>query len=262
MTTRPPSSVPPVTEDDLHAFLDGALAPERARQVEAWLAENPEAAREVETWRAQDSALRTLFADQAYGDATDLPMHIPPRTPIRAWAMAAALLFTFGVGGGAGYVLRELTPDPPASRPVPAGWLAETADEVYLTYAGEVRHPVEVGASEEEHLVTWLGNRIEREFSAPDLAALGYTLVGGRLLPLGGVPGAMLMYENAAGSRVTVLLARSLGAQDTAFQFSHARGVSTFTWVEGPLAYAISGRLDRADLQPVTRAIYDHFETG
>src|SRR5690606_2500074 len=112
-----------------------------------------------------------------------------------------------------------------------------------------------------DHLVNWLGNRIERPFTAPSLEELGFTLVGGRLLPLGGRPGAMLMYENAHGDRATILLARNAGSRDTAFQFSADGGVNTFRWVDGPLAYAISGFLDRDDLEDISRAVYAHFET-
>lgn len=143
-----------------------------------------------------------------------------------------------------------------------ARWLADAAREVYLTYVREVRHPVEVGAEEREHLVGWLGNRIEKPFTAPELDALGFALVGGRLLPIGGAPGAMLMYENRRGDRMTILLARNPGSRDTAFQFSQGEGVNTLRWVDGPIAYVISAFLDRPDLETVSRAIYRHFEDG
>src|SRR5690606_32247223 len=141
------------------------------------------------------------------------------------------------------------------------GLIAEARD-IYLTYVREVRHPAEVGANEREHLVNWLGNRIETQFTAPELEALGFELVGGRLLPVAGAPGAMLMYENDQGDRATILLARNSGARDTAFQFSSGKGVNSFRWVDGPLAYAISGFLDRPALEEISRAVYAHFENG
>jgi anti-sigma factor RsiW len=177
--------------------------------------------------------------------------------------MAAALLVAFGLGGGSGYLARGVGMQQPASQMAGAdsAWLEVAARDVFLTYVREVRHPVEVDASERDHLVNWLGNRIEKPFTAPSLADLGFELVGGRLLPIGGKPGAMLMYENAHGDRATILMARNSGARDTAFQFSEDSGVNTFRWIDGPLAYAISGFLDRGSLEDISRQVYAHFET-
>lgn len=255
---------PEIAEDDLHAYLDGALDPARAAVVAAHLEADPALKAEVEGWRAQDAALRALFTLYATGDQADLPP-VPRRG--RGWlgaGLAAGLALAFILGGGAGFWLRDALAPPPvaASRVADAGWLAQAAGEVFLTYVREVRHPVEVGAEEREHLATWLGNRIDKPFTAPELALYGFELVGGRLLPIGGLPGAMLMYENAQGDRMTVLLARNLGARDTAFQFSQVAGVNTLRWVDGPIAYAISAFLDRPALETVSRAIYAHFEDG
>jgi ABC-type branched-subunit amino acid transport system permease subunit len=57
-----------------------------------------------------------------------------------------------------------------------------------------------------------------------------------------------------------VLMARNAGARDTAFQFSQDLGVNTFRWIDGPLAYAISGFLDRGSLEDISREVYAHFE--
>ncbi len=46
----------------------------------------------------------------------------------------------------------------------------------------EVRHPVEVTAAQQDHLVQWLSKRVGRPLKVPVLAAEGYELVGGRLL--------------------------------------------------------------------------------
>lgn len=50
-----------MTEDDLHAYVDGALPPERVAEVEAWLAGHPEDAERVAAYRAQNLALKALF---------------------------------------------------------------------------------------------------------------------------------------------------------------------------------------------------------
>ena len=42
----------PVTEDELHAFVDGELPAERRAAVEAWIATHPADAEKLKAWRA------------------------------------------------------------------------------------------------------------------------------------------------------------------------------------------------------------------
>src|SRR6185436_5566761 len=51
-------SGPPVTEADLHAYVDGALPQARATEVEAYLAERPDEAARIAAYREQAQALR------------------------------------------------------------------------------------------------------------------------------------------------------------------------------------------------------------
>ena len=60
-TDRPPPSIPPVTEADLHAFVDGRLPAERQVEIAAYLAARPEDAQRLEAYRAQKRELHALF---------------------------------------------------------------------------------------------------------------------------------------------------------------------------------------------------------
>jgi anti-sigma factor RsiW len=51
-----------VTEEELHAWLDGELPPERMDAVEAHLAAHPEDAARLEAYRADGDALARVFA--------------------------------------------------------------------------------------------------------------------------------------------------------------------------------------------------------
>src|SRR6476469_8391858 len=51
----------PVTEDELHAYVDNELPAERRGDVEAWLAGHPEAAELVRSWRAMAEELHARY---------------------------------------------------------------------------------------------------------------------------------------------------------------------------------------------------------
>ena len=50
-----------VTEDELHAYVDGELPADRREAVEAWLASHPDDAARVAAWRAQAEAIRARY---------------------------------------------------------------------------------------------------------------------------------------------------------------------------------------------------------
>ena len=50
-----------IDPDDLHAYADGRLPPERRLAVQAWLAADPDAAAQVADWQALDRALHLGF---------------------------------------------------------------------------------------------------------------------------------------------------------------------------------------------------------
>ena len=124
-------------------------------------------------------------------------------------------------------------------------------------YAPEVRHPVEVGANDEEHLVRWLSKRVGTNLKAPQLSAVGYDLVGGRLLSGPQGPVAQFMYQDGRGQRLTLYVSRQKGEpRDTAFRFSQEDRVSVFYWVDGNFGYALSGEIGKQQLLKVADVVY------
>ncbi|MEX3825110.1 anti-sigma factor, partial [Paraburkholderia sp. BR14262] len=114
------------------------------------------------------------------------------------------------------------------------------ADIAYAVYSPEQRHPVEVGAADEEHLVAWLSRRLGKPLSVPSLAEYGYTLVGGRLLPGNTGPAAQFMYENDAGERLTLYVASSARDRDPV-RLLRDGNRRTFYWSTERTGYALSG---------------------
>lgn len=243
----------PIDEQELHAYVDGALSPERRKVVEAQLADDPEAARRVEAYRLQNQLLR-----EALDPLLDEPVpgRLRPRsvrtagTTLRYTGFAASLL----LAGAIGWFLRGEVRAPQAEF---AQTLAQRAVLAHLVYAPEVLHPVEVSARQEEHLVGWLSKRLGTNVRAPHLQSAGFQLVGGRLLPGEGRPAAQFMYEDASGGRLTLYVATNPeGRRETAFRYAEENGVSTFYWMDGELGYALSGNLGREQLLEVAEAVY------
>ncbi len=86
----------------------------------------------------------------------------------------------------------------------PAEPMTQAAVSAFRTYVVEAAHPVEVRADGSSDLVQWLTARLGRPVTVPDLRTQGFRLMGGRLLPAGDEPAAMLMYDDDRGTRLTL----------------------------------------------------------
>ena len=270
--TRP---APPPTDDELHALVDGQLAAGRRAEVEDALARDPAMAAQVAAWHAQRNALRQL-----HGELLDEPVPaslmsaldrtLPRQAQRGSWmrwgGMAAAVLVAFAAGwlGNAQWSApRAAAANAQLARAPAVREFVHDASIAHAVYAPEKRHPVEVAASEQQHLVQWLSKRLDRPLKVPDLSALGYTLVGGRLLPGESGARAQFMFEDAAGERVTLYIgtldaqaAGATAARETAFRFASEGPVPSFYWVDQGFGYAIAGKLPRDVLLKLATVAY------
>ena len=158
----------PVTEDELHAYVDNELPAERRGDVEAWLATHPDDAARVQSWRAMAEALHARY-DSVVDEAVPKRLEIERlvRQP-RKWVYGAmaATLAAFIAGGGVGWLARGA-----AAAPSVFQNFTVDAIEAHRLYVVEVRHPVEVPGSERSHLQQWLTKRCGWVVRAPELAA-------------------------------------------------------------------------------------------
>jgi len=171
-------SRPVVTEVDLHAHVDGVLPAERAAEVDAYLAEHPGEAARLAAYREQNAALHREF-DPVLDERPPHRLDAPRLYRARPLLRYAAVVAWFALGGVIGWQLHAFTAD---RRAEATSWPRRAAI-AHVVYSPEVRHPVEVGADQEAHLVAWLSKRLGSPLKVPHLGELGYTLVGGRLLP-------------------------------------------------------------------------------
>ena len=246
-----------VTEDELHAYVDGEVPEDRRAAVEGWLAAHPEDAARVAAWRAQADALRAR-----YGAVAEEP--VPARFDLdklargeRRWTRiaAAAAVLAFLLGGGAGWFGRGVVEGAPPLKAV-----TTEAIDAHRLYVVEVRHPVEVPGTDKDHLGQWLSRRVGYTLAAPNLDTVGLKLVGGRLLPsLAGTAAAFFMYEGASGERFTIYCRRTR-APESALRYRDAGMVGSFFWVEDDVGYVVSGPADKSRLHKVAEAAYGQLE--
>jgi anti-sigma factor RsiW len=247
----------PVTEDELHAFVDGELPEDRRAAVEAWLSSHAEDAALVAAWRTQAEMIRAR-----YGAVASEP--VPERLKLerlasngRRWKniAAAAAIGAFMIGGIAGWMAHGAS----AAAPPESDLFTQQALNAHRLYINEVRHPIEVRANE-AHLLPWLSRRVGTTLRAPDFSPFGLSLLGGRLLPCqSGAAAALFMYESGSGERFTLYVSK-LKEHQSALRYSENDKFALVRWVEGEVGYALSGPADKTRLKTIARSAYEQME--
>src|SRR5256714_1275880 len=180
--------VKPLAEAELHTYIDGALSEGARAEIEAWLASHPEDAERLRAYAEQNALLRSLYNPVLDEPVPAALLAVRPHAGLR-YAAAAAI---FALGIGLGWIVRGMFNTPQ----MVSVSLARLAAAAHGVCSAEVRHPVEVPAGEEGHLVNWLSQALGTTLKAPKLAPLGYELVGGRLLSGPQGPVAHFMYQD------------------------------------------------------------------
>jgi anti-sigma factor RsiW len=259
-------------EARLHALVDGRLDPREEQEELERLARDPAREALVREWKAQREALLGLHRQ---AQEEPVPTHLTRAARevdrkgrrMDSWqrwgGLAASVAIAFVLGWFANQQWGGPDPERLARRPLSE--FGRQAVLAHMVYSPEVRHPVEVPAAQQEHLVQWLSKRLGRSLKVPDLTPQGYELVGGRLLPGAQGARAQFMYQNARAERITLYVgavdpgAGGLGGGgtgETAFRFTTQEGASSFYWVDQGFGYALAGRLDRPKLLSLAETVH------
>ncbi len=245
----------PITEDDLHAYVDDALEPAREAEVAAYLEDHPDVARRVSAFSDQRDLLRKALApiaDEPLPPQLNLPGIIESRRRRRSpvwWAVAAMLMLS--IGGLGGWVMRGSLQASPGGLAA----LAQEAADSYHVYAPDRVRPVEMRATDSAQLVQWVSNRLKQPVKLPDLTESGYRLMGGRLVATSHGPAAMFMYDDDRGARL-VVLARPMILDRNAPMSPHSGGdVSGFAWADGGMGYSLMGQAAAESLRPIANEV-------
>ena len=248
----------PITEEDLHAYVDAAPDPARRAEVDNYLKHHRDVAQRVHGYAQQREELRATFAPIA-----EEP--IPPelnlanlvemyRRPSRSapWRATAAAVLLFGLGGAGGWTVHG-TSD---SQPPGIAALAREAAFNYSVYAPDRVHPVEIKAADSADLVDWISSRLNTPIKVPDLTSSGYSFMGGRLVATTHGPAGLLMYNSHHGIRL-VMFVRPMDT-DKNFQTmsQSANGAVTgFSWAHNGIGYSVVGAASPDILHPLANEI-------
>ena len=198
-----------ITEEDLQAYIDGQLDPERELLVETYITNNPDAQKRVEQYSQYNTNLHALFDDTLEEEIPAQLLNHQPYKNLRPLQNAAVILLTLSLGAVIGWFGHDMT-----KTAFPSHYaLVDDAFTSHVVYTPEIRHPVEVTRDQDKHLMAWLSKRLKTQVKAPSLSSMGFDLLGGRLLGTEGEPAAQFMYQNSGGQRLTLFLRHKMGAE-------------------------------------------------
>lgn len=244
-----------VGEDDLQAFVDGALGKRRRRQVEIHLACHPEDAVRVDGYARQLEVMRELRAQpaglpgnpvlselvRAFGERLDR------RRRLRRLAAAVAVLGMLSAAGATGLLL-----DP---RRDGGARVASVEDEPAWLFHSSLMGDTGPVVADAGDSLGWLGGRIgHRALRRPDLEALGLRYVSSSVLHATEPPVVRLIYEDALGKRLFVYVAVLLGETEGVFGVV-PEGYVSLQWRRGPLVFALIAPSDSPQLTATMQVV-------
>lgn len=245
-----------ISEDELQAFVDDRLDHRQQPYVARYVQENPDVAGRVAAYRDQREALRAALgplADEPVPPRLDLQTLIQQRLAQRRfpWRAAAAVLLAFVLGGAGEWLLRFGAPQPTLS----ISLLSEQAVANHMVYTADRRRPTELGADQRDDLARWVSNRLNHKVAPPDLAADGYTYIGGRLAATPDGPAGLFMYDDKQGVRLTVFVLPLSGAENSPMQHVESAKVEGVAWIDKGIGYTVVGKLPQVELQRLAEQV-------
>jgi anti-sigma factor RsiW len=234
-----------ISPDELHAFVDGELPPERATAVAAAVAADPGLRRQVDDFRAD----KALIASH-YGSLIDRPL------PLKMQAMLAR-------GRRPRFLQRREAWMALAASIVLAvlGWMSfsyvgERPDEAMVAEALAAHTGIEAGnVGEVSAARQTLREVLDLELQAPDLSRLGYTLAGVRTLGAAAEARAVLLdYRDARARVFTLYMRRSTG--DVRFEMLKQGETRICVWQDDVLGAVMMGEMSAGEMLRLASAAY------
>ena len=235
----------PISDEDLHAYVDGALGEGRALLVRNALAENPELAERVALFQADKAMFKTV-----YGPVAERPLPAAWIARIRRqekprwnWRLAGAIAATLLVVAASPLVWRY--------HAIPAdGDVVDVALDAREGIPTGKHHILADGSPEAERYGTTLGQILGSNVHIPDLSRMGYRLHGLNLYR----QAAEILYQGPQGQLFTLYVRRSDGS--ARFDQFGRRGLRVCIWQDDQITTVMSGNVSAAAMQRLATLSY------
>jgi|GEM_PF-3035845 len=247
--TTPPPDPRPVTEADLHGWVDDQLSTERRQTVEQWLSTRPQDAATVRQWREDRDRLRAGFSDAT---TPALPLHLLPRArrrPVTQMRLAASVVLALGAGLGVGGFAGWHAHRPP----IGVAAIAQeslAADRIFTQVADlppqDSAAPQDAVSGDAAHIGIWASRILGRAVTPPDLRNAGYRLEGGHMMATLYGPGCVFVYAASSGDALLVFMrpmhSVDVNAHMRALPHSRQQGTARgYVWADDGLGVGLVG---------------------
>ena len=261
-----------MNQDEMHALVDQDPSEAQRQALAALALKDPQAAETLRAWIKQRAGLNALHRSVLHEPIPASLRYTVGRISAlqqnmnRSWqraGIAAGVALAFGVGWTSHSQLAgHQAPSTLAAKGLSQHEFVRQASLAHAVYLPEKRHPVEVAASEQDHLVQWLSKRLGKPLKVPTLSAQGFELVGGRLLPGELGARAQFMFQNEQGQRITLYLgaidpkSEKVTLDETRFSYQADGPTSSFYWADQGFGYALTGEVNRDKLIALATLVY------
>jgi anti-sigma factor RsiW len=246
------STRPTITEEELHAFIDGELDPSRHDAIARALREDEALAARVARYREDKKRLASV-----YGPLLKRPMPRSWETQIRQGgvsaprhrelavlaAMAASLLLV--IGG----VWLASDMQAPQTRSL--------VGEALAARSGDLRPESAIASGVDAHSAGQeISAALAMKAKAPVLARFGYHLAALKSYYAGPRRRTIeLVYANTKGRELTLYVSRSVGAPR--FDQYESGGLRVCIWQDDVVGMVMAGSLSAAEMQRLATLAYD-----
>jgi anti-sigma factor RsiW len=245
-----------IREIDLLAYADGLLDTDLGRkaEVEAYLQEHPEEAARVRDYADQNDKIRRLYGPvlvEPVPERLQAVLENRPGVVLSHVARAAIVASLLLAAGFMGWMIGKSG----QSDPWPVQDFVEQAMTTYVR-----SHPASNASPNrilEPANQPFHGLSLQRvlPLQPPDLTQQGFTLIDDHLMTANDPQTAQVTYADPSGRRFSLFLRTLWREEAPQFHFTENEGVTMVYWLEGPLAYALVGQLDRQEMLAVVKAV-------
>jgi anti-sigma factor RsiW len=257
----------PVREEEIHAYVDGALGPERQAAIDAYLALHPMEADRVDAYRSQKLLMHRAFDPVAEEDLSadleelrcrfdDLARpHSLFRRAAKWTAMAACLVLCLSAGWLGTMVLMPSLDGRSVSD------FTRISTEAHGSFMGVTPAAAERGPV----LADWFSAKgLAPSQPGLDLRAQGFEVVGGRVFMVADMPVVQLALMGRQRQEVSLLLGLRAGGEDAAssFGFVQQGELSLFHWSDHQIEFSLVGNIGREELLSLAKVVQSQMRGG